>query len=147
MLAGAGYAFAIAAVPVATVWDDGFTLSLFLISAFLCAMASGALASALAARLAGGWVSGSRMTRTLLAGVAFALLSAALAGPAVWLAMSVNMSGFSTATPLAVFNLVSRPEIFIESGIVGVAVLLYTALVGLLLSPLTGAALRYLSGR
>lgn len=143
MLAGAGYAFAIAAVPVATVWDDGFTLSPFLISAFLCAMASGA--SALAARLAGG--SGSGMARTLLAGVAFALLSAALAGPAVWLAMSVNMSGFSTATPLAVFNLVSRPEIFIESGIVGVAVLLYTALVGLLLSPLTGAALRYLSGR
>jgi hypothetical protein len=139
---GALYGFALAAVPAVTVWDDAFTVSPFLVAAFVCAMLSGALGARLALTGRG---RGRAFPEILKLGGLFALYSAALAGPSIWLMMAVNMSGFSESTPLEILNLLRRPAIFVESAVVGVVVTLYAFAAGLLLSPLTGAVLRHAS--
>ena len=61
----------------------------------------------------------------------------------IWLVMTVTMTGFSTATPGAIYPLVSQPSIFLQSAIVARAVSIYALLVGGMLAPFTGLAVNW----
>lgn len=70
------------------------------------------------------------------------MVSAALAAVTIWLALTVTISGFSIVSPSEILALFSRPEIFIEGAIAAIAVFVYTAAVGTVLSPVVGVAIR-----
>lgn len=72
------------------------------------------------------------------AGAYYALVTAALGAVSIWLALAVNISGFSTATPAELANLVTSPGIFVQSAVGAVFVFVYLLLAGLLAAPMTG---------
>ncbi len=143
-----------AAIPSLIAFDDPFTVSPFLIAAHLCAGASGA---------AGFWLAGRRAVnseayaantwarsalRALGIGAFQALGAAPLAALSIWLMMAVNMSGFSEESLgelLNILNIFREPAIWLESLIVAQAVFVYAVVVGLLLTPVSGVAIRLLS--
>ncbi len=150
---GGAWGFALAAVPSVVAFDDPFTISPFLISAHLCAAASGAV---------GFWLAGRRATRSgavgdgwprsvskvLGAGAFQAIAAAPLAALSIWLMMAVNMSGFSEESLGELSNILNvfrEPAIWLESMIVALAVFVYAVVVGLLLSPISGFAIRLLA--
>lgn len=153
LAAGALWGFVLALVPAAAAFAGPLSLSPFLVSALLCAALSGA---------AGTLVAGWRASRTrrfqkedgwlrwLLSGLGTGLLQAAVVGVlaalSIWLAMTVTMTGFSVATPAAIYGLVSQPDIFLQSAIVARAVFIYTLLVGVALAPFTGVAINRVAG-
>lgn len=62
--------------------------------------------------------------------------------------MTINMSGFSEENLgelLKILNIFREPLIWLESLIVAVAVFVYALVAGLLLSPVSGAAIRWLA--
>ncbi|MGF1470987.1 MAG: hypothetical protein ACFB50_04490 [Rubrobacteraceae bacterium] len=150
LLLGAGglWGFVLALVPAEAAFAGSLRLSPFLVTALVCAALSGA---------AGTWVAGwwaSRKLRFrkesgwpgwLLSGFTTGLLQAVavgvLAALSIWLAMTITMSGFSAATPSAIYSLVAQPSIFLQSAIVGRTVFFYALLVGIALAPLTGLAI------
>lgn len=135
---------ALAVFPAFFAFDDPFTLSPFLVCALLCS----ALAGIFAALSAGRWTLGrvARDGRTgffvpALSGTIHGVLFGLLVSFSVWVCLAVNISGFSTATPGNISNLVTEPGIFLVSGVAAGAVLAYALAAGLLLSPLTGAVI------
>ncbi|WP_162924770.1 hypothetical protein [Rubrobacter indicoceani] len=72
------------------------------------------------------------------AGALQALVAATLASLSIWLMMAINMSG-------GVLNIFREPSIWVESLIVAQAVFVYAVIVGLLLSPVSGTAIRLLA--
>lgn len=138
------WGLALAALPAAFAFDDPFTVSPFLVSAFVASALSGAAG----ALLAGRWAS-SRASRRGRSGIVVALSAGALHGLffcvlaslSIWVCLAVNISGFSTATPGNILNLVSNPGIFEMSGIAARAIFAYSLAVGLLLSPVSGSLL------
>jgi hypothetical protein len=155
LLFGALWGFFLAAVPAVAAFDDRFTVSPFLVAAYLCAALSCAVGTLAAGRRAaeerstgrrGGWYRAALGASGK--GVVLALATASLAAPSIWVAMALNMSGFSVENPAEVgkaLNLFREPGLWLESMIVAVAVFAYTATVGVLLSPLTGAAINLLA--
>lgn len=134
---GAIWWFVLALVPALVAFQEPFSVSPFLVSAFLFAAASGAYGTLVAGRR----VAGEEVSK-LASGMLQAVVVAPLAAVTIWLAMAVNMSGFNVVeSPAQVLNLIRRPSIFIEAGIVSLAVLAYSLVVGALLSPLTGAVI------
>lgn len=151
--AGALWGFVLALVPAMIAFAGPLNLSPFLVSALLCAALSGAVGTLAAGRWAGRMRRPGRETdwpRWLLSGLGTGLLQAVVVGVlaalSIWLAMTVTMTGFSAATPAAVYNLVSQPSIFLQSAIVGRTVLVYALIVGALLAPLTGLAINRAAG-
>ncbi len=142
-----------AAVPSLVAFDDPFTVSPFLIAAHVCAGASGAVGFWLAGRRVAqsettgdGWP--QSVLKILGAGVFQALAAAPLAALSIWLMMAINMSGFSEENLgelLNILNIFREPSIWLESLIVAQAVFIYAVVVGLLLSPVSGIAIRRMS--
>lgn len=141
LLLGALWGLVLAAMPAVLAFDDRFVLSPFLVAAFVCAGLSGAIGALVAGRRA---VTGSTR-RGLLAvsgvGALQGLVSGTLAALSIWLALAITISGFSAGSPREIFDLLRRPEIFVESAIAAIAVFAYTLVVGTLLSPVVGAVL------
>ncbi|MGI9048389.1 MAG: hypothetical protein ACR2GU_03260 [Rubrobacteraceae bacterium] len=152
LLAGALWGFALAVVSSALAFGDPFSLSPFLVSAYLCA----ALSSA-----AGAWVAGdlARRTRrretrlgrffaTLLVGIVQALVAAPLAALSIWGALTINISGFSVENleeVSKVLDIFRDPLLFAQGLVAAEAILAYSLLVGLLLSPVVGATVNRLT--
>ena len=141
LLLGALWGLVLAALPAVLAFDDRFVLSPFLVAAFVCAGLSGAVGALIAGRRA----ATSSTRRGLLAvsgvGALQGLVSGTLAALSIWLALAVTISGFSTGSPGEILDLLRRPEIFVESAIAAIAILVYTLTVGTLLSPVVGAVL------
>ena len=94
----------------------------------------------------GGWTRGA--SRILATGVLQALAAAPLAAISIWLMMAINMSGFSEENLgelLNILNIFRESTIWLESLIVAQAVFVYAVVVGLLLSPVSGMAIRRMS--
>lgn len=133
----------LAALPAVFAFDDPFTLSPFLVSAFVCSI----LAGVAGALLAGRWISGRSgkvrpgMLAALFAGVLHGVVFGVLAAISIWLCLAVNISGFSTATPGSIFNLVENPGIFEMSGIAARAIFVYALVAGMVLSPISGSVI------
>ncbi|MGB3635556.1 MAG: hypothetical protein WA982_16050 [Rubrobacteraceae bacterium] len=154
LAAGALWGFALALVPAMVAFAGPLNLSPFLIFALLCATPSGAT---------GTWVAGRRATRSrslrrkcgwpkwllsgFMIGILQALVVGVLAALTIWLAMTITMTGFSVATPGAIYLLVSQPSIFLQSAIVARTVFVYALLVGFALAPFTGLAINRVAGR
>lgn len=134
-----------AAVPSLIAFDDPFTVSPFLVAAHLCAAAS----SAVGFRLAGRWAvrpgSVGGALRVVGSGAVGALATAPLAALSIWLMMAINMSGFSEENLGELLNIFRNPNIWLQSLIVAQAVFVYAVVVGLFLSPISGAAIRLLA--
>ena len=152
--AGALWGFVLALVPAMVAFAGPLSLSPFLVSALLCAALSGGVGTWIPGRLINrarsprkkdGW------PRWLLSALGTGLLQAVLVGVfatlSIWLAMTVTMTGFSVATPGAIYLLLSQPSIFLQSAIVAQTVFVYALLVGVALSPLTGLVINWASGR
>jgi len=135
LLLGALWGIVLAAVPAALAFDR-FSVSPFLISAFLCVALSGAAGALAAGRRAAGLERG-----VLGVGALQGLVTALLAAPSVWMALTATMAGFSTASPLEILNLFTDPEIFLQSALAALAVFVYYGAVGILAAPLTGTAI------
>lgn len=154
LAAGALWGFVLALIPAEVAFAGPLSLSPFLISALFCAALSGAV---------GTWIAGRRASRTrhsskeigwprwLLSGFGTGLLQAVVVGVlaalSIWLAMTITMTGFSVATPGAISSLVSQPDIFLQSAIVGRVVFIYALLVGVAMAPLTGLAINWIAAR
>lgn len=108
-------------------------------AALSCASLSGAIGALVAGHRA---VAVTFARRGLLAisgvGALQGLVSGTFAALSIWLALATTISGFSAGSPLKILNLLWRPEIFVESAIA--AVFVYTVAVGMLLTPVVGAA-------
>lgn len=141
LLLGALWGLVLAALPAVLAFDR-FALSPFLISAFACAGISGAMGMLLAGRRAAATPAGLGLLPAVRIGVLHGLVSAALAAVTIWLALTVTISGFSVGSPSEILDLFWRPAIFIEGAIAAIAVFVYTAAVGTVLSPVVGAAIR-----
>ncbi|MBA2691273.1 MAG: hypothetical protein H0U65_02095 [Rubrobacter sp.] len=142
MVFGLVWGVALAVVPAVFAFDDPFTLSPFLVSAFVCS----ALAGVVGALVAAAWASrrmvrggGSGMLASVFAGVVHGLGFSVAASVSIWICLAVNISGFSTATPGNIFNLFGNPGIFEMRGIAARAIFVYTLAVGMVLSPVSGA--------
>lgn len=148
---GAVWGFVMAAIPSLAAFDDPFTISPFLIAAHLCAAASGAFGFWMAGRGTSGLDRSARgdtvrgALRVVGAGASQALVAATLAAFSIWLMMAINMSGFSEDSPGGLLNIFREPSIWVESLIVAQAVFAYAVVVGLLLSPISGTAIRLLA--
>ncbi len=154
ILAGALWGLVMAVIPAEVAFRGPLILSPFLVSAFLAAALSAAAGFLLA-----GWVIsrkrpdsgkegwGRRLLTGAMAGVVQAVVTGVLATLTVWLAITITMSGFSVVTPGEILRLVRTPELFLQGWIVGRAVLIYSLVVGLALSPLTGSFIYWLIRR
>ena len=151
---GALWGLVMALVPAEVAFRGPLTLSPFLFSAFLAAALSAAAGTLFAGWVASrkqlgsakeGWM--HRLLSGTLTGVLQALVTGVLATLGVWFAITVTISGFSVATPGEIFRLVHSPELFLQGWIVGRAVLVYSLVVGLALSPLTGSFICWLVRR
>jgi hypothetical protein len=151
---GALWGFVLALIPAMVAFAGPLNVSPFLVSALLCAALSGAAGTWAAGRLANrtrnllrkdGW------PRWLLSGLTTGILQAlvvgVLAALSIWLAMTVTMTGFSVATPGAIYSIVSQPSIFLQSAIVARTVFVYALLVGVALAPFSGLAINWASDR
>jgi hypothetical protein len=148
LLLGAQWGAVMAAVPSVVAFDDPFTISPFLVAAHLCAAASGAFGFWLAGRRAADSGAFGGVAKVLGTGAFQALAAAPLAALSIWLMMAINMSGFSEENLdelSKILNIFRRPEIWLESSIVALAVFVYAVVVGLLLSPVSGVAIRLLA--
>ena len=154
LAAGALWGFVLALVPAMVAFDGPLNLSPFLVSALLCAALSGALGTWTSGR----WANQTRSHRSkegwpkwllsgFLTGSLQALAVGVLATLSIWLAMTITMTGFSTATPKAIYLLVSQPSMFLQSAIVARTVLVYALLAGVALAPLTGLSINRVAGR
>lgn len=154
LAAGALWGFVLALTPAVVAFAGPLNPSPFLVSALLCAALSGAAGSFGAAlwadrarhiRKKDGW------SRWLLSGFMTGLLQAVVVGVlatlSIWLAMTITMTGFSVATPKAIYLLVSQPSIFLQSAIVARTVFVYALLVGVALAPFSGLAINWALGR
>jgi hypothetical protein len=143
---GLVWGLALAAFPAVFAFDDPFTVSPFLVAAFLCA----ALAGAAGALTGGKWLlgrsKGSGAFTVLFAGILHGTVCGILASLSIWVCLAVNISGFSAATPGDISNLLRDPGIFFVSGVAALAVLLYSLVAGVLLSPVAGFAILRASG-
>lgn len=139
---GVVWGFALAALPAFFAFDDPFTLSPFLVSAFVCSM----LAGVAGALFAGKWVSGrTGLFAGVFAGILHGVVFSVAVSVGVWICLAVNISGFSTAAPGNIFNLVGNPGIFEMSGIAAWAIFLYTLAAGVVLSPISGGVILRMS--
>lgn len=124
---------------------DRFALSPFLVAAFACAGLSGTAGAVVAGCRA---VGSDPESRGLLAvsgvGAVQGLVSGVLAAFSIWLALPITISGLSLGSPGEILDLLQRPEIFIESAVAVIAILIYTIAVGALLSPVVGAVICHL---
>ncbi len=138
---GVAWGLFLAALPAVFAFGDPFTLSPFLVSAFLCSILAGVAGALLAWR----WVSGRSgkvrpgMLAALFAGVSHGVVFGVLASVSIWICLAVNISGFSTATPGNIFNLVENPGIFAMSGIAARANFVYALACGMVFSPISGS--------
>lgn len=152
--AGALWGLVLAFIPAEFGFQGPMTLSPFLVTAFLGAALSAAIGTLLAGRMASGkrnatsekgWT--SRIFFGTLAGVLQAVVTGVLATLTTWLAISITISGFSVATPGEILRLVRTPEIFLQGWVLGRIFLVYSLMVGLALSPLTGNFIYWLVNR
>jgi hypothetical protein len=150
LLFGAVWGFCLATLASIVAFDDpGFAISPFLVAYHLCAAASGALGTLSSGRRYAGRGDCSLrrpLAASVRSGAYSALVTAALGATSIWLALAVNLSGFSTATPAELANLVANPGLFVQSGVGAVAVFLYLLSAGLLAAPLTGTIILKLAG-
>ena len=138
---GALWGLVLAVLPAVLAFDDRFVLSPFLAAAFACAALSGALGTLIAGRRASTGIGRRGLLGVSGVGALQGLVSGTLASLSIWFALAVTISGFSAGSPGEILDLLRRPEIFVESGIAAVAVLVYALIVGILLSPVVGAVL------
>lgn len=143
-----------AVIPAEFGFRGPMTLSPFLITAFFGAALSAAIGALFAGSMAfrkrngsvkKGWA--SRVFSGTLTGVLQAVVTGVLAALTTWLAITITISGFSVATPGNILRLVRTPEIFLQGWVLGRAVLVYSLVVGLTLSPLTGNFIYWLVNR
>ena len=151
---GALWGLVMAVIPAEVGFRGPMTLSPFLVTAFLGAALSAAVGTLLAGLTASGewsatakkgWV--SRGLFGTLVGILQAVVTGVLVTLTTWLAISITISGFSVATPGEILRLVRTPEIFLQGWVLGRAVLVYSLVVGLALSPLTGNFIYWLVNR
>ncbi len=137
----------LAAFPAVLAFDR-FALSPFLVAAFACAGLSGAAGAVVTGRRA---VGSDPESRGLIAvsgvGAVQGLVSGVLAAFSIWLALPITISGLSVGSSGEILDLLQRPEIFIESAVAVIAILIYTIAVGALLSPVVGAVICHLVRR
>ncbi|CAN5909504.1 hypothetical protein BH23ACT11_BH23ACT11_26820 [soil metagenome] len=151
---GALWGVVLAIVPAEVAFAGPLNFSPFLITAMFCAALSGAGGTLAAGRWARRtdyhWNKQSWL-RWLLSsfatGVVQTLAVAVFAALSIWLAMTITMTGFSTANPTAIYLLVTQPTIFLQSAIVARTVLVYALIVGAALAPLSGTAINWAAGR
>lgn len=151
---GALWGLVLAFIPAEFGFQGPMTLSPFLVTAFLGAALSAAIGTLLAGRIASGKqnvaAKKGRVSRVLsgtLVGVLQAVVTGVLATLTTWLAISITISGFSVATPGMILRLVRTPEIFLQGWVLGRIFLIYSLVVGLALSPLTGNFIYWLVNR
>ena len=151
---GVLWGLTMAVIPAEVGFRGPMTLSPFLITAFLGAALSAAIGALFAGRMAS--AKRSEATKESLArqalsgtlvGVLQAVVTGALATLTTWLAISITISGFSSATPGEILRLVRTPEIFLQGWVLGRAVLIYSLVVGLAFSPLTGNFIYWIVNR
>ena len=155
IVVGALWGLVMAVIPAEVGFRGPMTLSPFLVTAFL-----GAALSAAAGALLAGWVAAKGRGKTavkegwmrqVLSGTLVGVLQAAATGVlatlTTWLAITITISGFSVATPGEILRLVRTPEIFLQGWVLGRAILVYSLVVGLLFSPLTGNFIYWLVKR
>lgn len=141
ILTGILWGLVLAALPAVLAFDR-FALSPFLIAAFACAGLSAAAGAVVAGYRAMRFASESRgLIAVSGIGAVQGLVSGVLAAFSIWLALSITISGFSVGSPGEILDLFRRPEILIESAVAAIAVLVYTVVVGALLSPVVGAVI------
>ncbi len=141
IMTGILWGLVLAALPAVLAFDR-FALSPFLVAAFACAGLSAAAGAVVAGRCAMRFASGSRgLIAVSSIGALQGLVSGVLAAFSIWLALSITISGFSVGSPGEILDLLWRPEIFIESAVAAIAVLVYTVVVGTLLSPVVGVVI------
>lgn len=148
IFAGALWGFLLALVPAMAAFAGPLSLSPFLISALLCAAFSGAagtLAASWSANRMRGFRTKDGQLQWLLSGFMTGLFQALVVGVSaaltIWLAMTITMTGFSVATPNAIYLLVSQPSIFLQSAIVARTILVYALVVGAVTAPFSGLAI------
>lgn len=151
---GALWGLVMAVVPAEIAFQGPLTLSPFLVTAFIGAALSAAGGFLLAGWLASrkrregvkkGWV--RWVISDTLVGALQAVVTGTLATLWVWLAITVTIAGFSIVTPGEILRLVRTPELFLQGWIVGRAVLVYSLMGGLALSPITGSFVYWLVRR
>lgn len=140
-LFGALWGFGLAILPAA-LFFDGLSLSPFLVAALTFSALSGAVGAVAAGRRAG-----RRPGRGRASGVGArqGIVTAVLATFSVWLALTATMTGFSPAAPAKILTLLTDPSIFLQSALAAAVVFAYAVIVGLVLSPLAGAAILRIS--
>ena len=127
-------------MPAVLAFGDRFVLSPFLVTAFACAVLSGAVGVLVAGRRATGSV---KLGLLVVSGIGAlqGLASGMLAAFSIWIALSVTILGFSVGRPGEILDLLRQPAIFVEGAVAAIAVFVYTVAVGIVLSPVIGAVI------
>lgn len=133
-------------VPAVIVFENPFAVSPFLVAAHLCAASSGAVGALLAGGVADDLPGG--LLAALGIGALFALVTAPLAALSIWASLTINISGFSLENGKEVakfLDVLREPGLWVQSSVAAVAVLVYAAVVGLMLAPVTGVVILRIS--
>ena len=120
---------------------DGFALSPFLLATLFLSALSGAVGAVVAGRWASRRVERASLSAASGTGALQGIVTAVLAAPLIWIALTATMTGFSPAAPERILVLLTDPSIFLQSALAAVVVFVYAALAGLLLSPLVGSVI------
>ena len=143
-LAGALWGLTLALLPAAFAFD-GFSLSPFLVAALLLSALGGAGGALVAGRRAARRTTGRGWAAASGIGALQGIVGAAIASLCIWLALTATMTGFSPDAPGRILVLFGEPGIFLQSALAALVIFAYATLVGLLLSPLVGAAVMFLA--
>lgn len=160
LILGAAWGLVLAAVPAVVMAQPGRP-GAFLLAALLCAAASGCVgALAVGRRVARGAASGRRagdgegapgrsrasvLLRFVGAGVLLGVVGGAVAAALFWALMTVTLSGLSFGNPVEVSTLM-RPQVLQGSFFVALSVFLYVLVAGVIVSPASGALVRWAVG-
>lgn len=142
LIFGSVWGFVLAAIPAITIWENPFVIGPFLAAALISATLSGAIGTLIAGRRAMNY--SHVFPAALWISVLQGLVAGTLAGLLIWLEMTINISGFTAATPAKISNLVLKPHLFLESSIVGIAVFVYTLTAAAAFSPIVGSLIYWM---
>lgn len=127
----------------------------FLVAALICAAVSGGVAALVAGRrvaarreravATGGSARGPALLGSVGAGALLGLVGGAVAAVLFWALMTVTLSGLSLDNPVDLSTLM-RPQVFLGSFFVALSVFLYVVVAGIVVSPASGALVRWAVG-
>jgi hypothetical protein len=151
---GTAWGLVLATVPALVMAQPGSTGG-FLVAALLCAAVSGCVAALVAGRRVAarrnppgaseGYARGSALLGSVGAGALLGLVGGVVAAVLFWALMTVTLSGLSLDNPVDVSTLM-RPQVFLGSFFVALSVFLYVVAAGILVSPASGALVRWAVG-